>query len=144
MTVFSYHADQYADNLGGAWLFLGWMYNDIQNAEAHWGANQDHAAIDDIITALYRAHGVLTYFIDRYSSAPPYYRLIKLFQLSWEYTMNEPPEFDLTWKAICEACVKNDFEGKEWTIAIIDHMRKLMWDKPFSVQWAASPTGAKT
>ncbi|GAI67826.1 unnamed protein product [marine sediment metagenome] len=45
----------------------------------------------------------------------------------------------LTWKAICEAWVKNDFEGKEWTIACIDRMRALMWDKPFFIQWAAKP-----
>ncbi|GAI67812.1 unnamed protein product [marine sediment metagenome] len=38
-----------------------------------------------------------------------------------------------------EAWVKNDFEGKEWTIACIDRMRALMWDKPFFIQWAAKP-----
>ena len=48
--------------------------------------------------------------------------------------------FELTWQAICEAWVKNDFEGMEWTIAVIDRMRSLMWDKPFKIQWAASPT----
>lgn len=46
---------------------------------------------------------------------------------------------ELTWQAICEAWVANDFEAKEWTIACIDHMRKLMWDKPFSIKWASKP-----
>lgn len=51
----------------------------------------------------------------------------------------EADEYVLTWKKICEAWVKNDFEGKEWTIACIDRMRQLMWDKPFSIMWAAKP-----
>ena len=50
-----------------------------------------------------------------------------------------PPEYELTWRKICEALVANDFESKEWTIAIIDHMRKLMWDKPFKIMWASKP-----
>lgn len=50
----------------------------------------------------------------------------------------------ITWKTICEAWVKNDFEGKEWTIACIDRMRQLMWDKPFKIQWAANPTAEST
>jgi len=50
----------------------------------------------------------------------------------------EPPE--LTWKAICEAWIKNDFEGRAATIAIIDRMRQILWNEPFSVQWAAKPT----
>ena len=53
-------------------------------------------------------------------------------------------ESDVTWKAICEAWVKDDFEGKKWTIGIIDHMRKLMWDEPFSIQWAAKPKAEST
>lgn len=51
----------------------------------------------------------------------------------------EAEPYELTWKAICEAWAKDDFEGKEWTIACIDHMRKLMWDKPFRIVWASKP-----
>lgn len=50
-----------------------------------------------------------------------------------------PPEYELTWQKICEAWVANDFEGMEWTIACIDRMRQLMWDKPFSIKWASKP-----
>ena len=51
---------------------------------------------------------------------------------------------DITWKAICEAWAYNDFEGRAWTIAIIDRMRQLLWDEPFDVTWAANPLGPKT
>ena len=49
----------------------------------------------------------------------------------------EPPA--LTWKAIAEAWIANDFEGRAVTIAIIDRMRQLIWDEPFYIQWAARP-----
>ncbi|MBA7695458.1 hypothetical protein ES703_104086 [subsurface metagenome] len=45
----------------------------------------------------------------------------------------------LTWKKICEAWAVNDFEGRAVTIAFIDRMRELIWDEPFSAQWAAKP-----
>ncbi|GAI07824.1 unnamed protein product, partial [marine sediment metagenome] len=46
---------------------------------------------------------------------------------------------EVTWKSICEAWVKDDFEGRFWTIGIIDRMRQIMWDEPFDLTWAARP-----
>lgn len=45
----------------------------------------------------------------------------------------------LTWRTICETLAKDDFEGRYWFIAIIDHMRTLIWDKPFNIVWATKP-----
>jgi len=45
----------------------------------------------------------------------------------------------VTWKSICEAWVRDDFEGRFWTIGIIDRMRQIMWDEPFDLTWAARP-----
>jgi len=45
----------------------------------------------------------------------------------------------VTWKSICEAWVKDDFEGRFWTIGIIDRMRQIMWNEPFDITWAARP-----
>lgn len=44
---------------------------------------------------------------------------------------------DITWQAICEAWVSNDFEGRMPTIAIIDRMRQILWNEPYKVTWAA-------
>ncbi len=51
--------------------------------------------------------------------------------------MPEPEE--LTWKTICEAWAKDDFEGRFHTIAFIDRMRQIIWDEPFNILWAAKP-----
>lgn len=45
----------------------------------------------------------------------------------------------VTWKAICEAWIKDDFAGRVPTIAVIDRMRQILWDEPFFVAWAARP-----
>ncbi|GAI30167.1 unnamed protein product [marine sediment metagenome] len=45
----------------------------------------------------------------------------------------------VSWKAIVEAWVKNDFEGRVWTIGVIDRMRQILWDEPFDLTWAARP-----
>ena len=69
------------------------------------------------------------------------------FNYAYHYYVNHGlfhQESELTWQAICRAWVTNDFEGKEWTIAIIDHMRKLMWDKPFQIRWATKPEAEST
>lgn len=46
---------------------------------------------------------------------------------------------EVTWQAICEAWVKDDFEARFWTIGVIDRMRQIMWDEPFDLTWAARP-----
>ena len=48
-------------------------------------------------------------------------------------------ESEITWKAICEAWIKNDFEGRAVTIACIDRMRQILWDEPFNAIWASRP-----
>ena len=49
----------------------------------------------------------------------------------------------ITWQSICEAWLANDFEGRGATIAIIDRMRQILWDEPFSIVWAARPERQK-
>ncbi|GAH82108.1 unnamed protein product, partial [marine sediment metagenome] len=44
---------------------------------------------------------------------------------------------EITWKTICGAWVKDDFEGRFWTISIIDRMRQIMWNEPFDITCAA-------
>jgi len=45
----------------------------------------------------------------------------------------------VTWQAICEAWVANDFAGRVATIAVIDRMRQILWNEPYYVKWAARP-----
>ncbi|MBA7680009.1 hypothetical protein ES703_88316 [subsurface metagenome] len=51
--------------------------------------------------------------------------------------------YSVTWKSICEAWLKDDFEGRAATIAIIDRMRQILWDEPFNIIWAARPEDKK-
>lgn len=60
-----------------------------------------------------------------------------LYWAAREPTNGDP--YVLTWKKICEAWAVNDFEGRAVTIGFIDRMREMLWDEPFSAQWAARP-----
>jgi len=85
-------------------------------------------AIECIVTAM-RYMGD---YLEVYSNQSHFYESI--------YWANKDTEAtDVTWKAICEAWIKNDFEGRAPTIAVIDRMRQILWDEPFSIQWAARP-----
>lgn len=135
--LYKIYVDYALTDWATAWFELDDAQMDLNSAWALWLGGSDHAAlqrtmwtVQHIIDSVY---GMLSH--DGASSYDP--ALITAMQLAWEYTIEEPPI--VTWKAICEAWVKNDFEGKEWTIACIDHMRKLMWDKPFFIQWASKP-----
>ena len=59
---------------------------------------------------------------------------------AWQYTREDFPE--VTYKSIVEAWIKDDFEGRDITIAVIDRMRQILWDEPFNVTWAARPEDA--
>jgi len=63
---------------------------------------------------------------------------------SGEYPLNAVPYYlwhytSVSWQAICEAWTADDFEGRFWTIAVIDRMRQIIWDEPFFISWAARP-----
>ncbi len=104
----------------------------IDDAQTHYDLNQDHAAIEDLILASRDINMAASSFGGW--GDYPYEGAI------WWYLKNCITEYELTWQAICEAWVKNDFEGRDWTIAIIDRMRQILWDEPFNVQWAAKAT----
>ena len=91
-------------------------------------------AFDGLIDAVY-------HLISHQEGSPFNYNCYMALKEADEYT--DGGNGGITWQAICEAWVANDFEGKEWTIACIDQMRKLMWDEPFSIQWASNPTSQR-
>ena len=55
------------------------------------------------------------------------------------YVLEELAKREVTWKSIVEAWVKDDFEGRVWTIGVIDRMRQILWNEPFDLKWAARP-----
>ena len=104
-------------------------YNLSMNGGIGWVAWANRAVLVDLIKAV-------QYFVYGYSSS---------FNYSYWYDVHlglSEAGGEITWKAICEAWAVNNFEGKEWTISFIDHMRKLMWDEPYNITWASDPSGA--
>jgi len=105
----------------------------------HWFANQDHEAIYDLYRANKYNHIALCKIVSGWSSSVPPPFLPTILRLCWEYDYETMPPADVTWRAICEAWIKDDFAGRMPTIAVIDRMRQILWDEPFRVLWAARP-----
>ncbi len=112
-------------------------------ANSHWSAGDDHLAIEDIIGALDDVQNCV-------------YALIGESFYGWNgntyaiptiLNRNMANDFitaaDVDWKMIAEAWSANDFEGRFWTIALIDRMRQLLWNEPFDIKWAAKPEARK-
>lgn len=109
------------------------IYGMLVDCANYLKANNPIAAGFELYDAAYYLRGLHTY-VATYNTGldPPYMIPYVLKELAER-------EVDITWKSICEAWVKDDFEGRFWTIGIIDRMRQIMWDEPFDLTWAARP-----
>ncbi|MBA7474037.1 hypothetical protein ES707_09384 [subsurface metagenome] len=102
------------------------------DASVHWLMGKDNLAIEDLCSACEaNARGIknIAGLVEPFSPLSP---------LEW-YLTHGCVEAAVTWKGICEAWLKDDFEGRAPTIAIIDRMRQILWDEPFNITWAARP-----
>jgi len=106
------------------------------SAYEHWEHSETLPAIEDLTWGVIYLHYAVASLIYRTDGNDRYADIL--------YYLENYAGGELTWKTICEAWVKDDFEGRRWTIACIDHMRKLMWDEPFTIQWAAKPEAEST
>lgn len=110
---------------------------DLNAAWSLWGIPDDHKALQRTMWAVQHIIDAGSQIIS-HNPQPSYYPSLLLAQkAAWEYTEEEMPA--ITYKAICEAWGKNDFEGRAVTIAFIDRMRQILWSEPYSALWAAKP-----
>lgn len=117
------------------------LQNDLDDKVISPYDQQRYAGIGGVAvanrTVLYDLIEAMQYFVYGYSSS---------FNYSYWGSIHiglYHKEATVTWQAICEAWVKDDFEGRFWTIGIIDRMRQIMWDEPFDLTWAARPEERK-
>lgn len=113
---------------------LDWRAISQYNLSQHGGIGYVATANREVLANLIEA---MQWFVYGYASSFSYFVWFSVHNGLYEQ------EAAITWETICEAWVKNDFEGKEWTIACIDRMRTLMWDEPFYVQWSADPDATR-
>jgi len=138
-------ANLYKEYVDKLWTNYAYAYGDFNNAWidinaawAFWNDPNDHSAIQRTLFALQHTLDGVECIIGRsYSPANVNY-LDKALVAAWQYTEEKFPE--TTWESICEAWIKNNFEGRKWTIAFIDQMRKIIWDEPYDIRFAEEPT----
>lgn len=115
--------------------YTGYANNDFFDAYMHMAFSQTDDAVDDLIDGCRYLVVVFNYLISKNTYYDPPCMIPHFLT---HYVGGE-----ITWRAICEAWAKDDFEGRAWTIALIDRMRQLLWDEPFDVVWAARPSEPK-
>lgn len=114
------------------------LYSNYASAVGYWSDNDDHMAVYHLIQCTLQTYQLFKRFPQFLYDKPDQSNLVE--SIYWaNKDVEAPKEYELTWRKICEALVKDDFEGRYWTIAVIDHMRKLIWDKPFKIVWASKP-----
>ena len=134
--LFKYFADLLHTDYGMAGVYTNEALLDANIAWTYWYIPDDHSAIQYSLASIDWIIEALDLLSGNKWGAPKDY-LFMTHALSWEYTIEEPPT--VTWQAIAEAWLVNDFECRSVTIAFIDRMRQLLWTEPYSAVFAARP-----
>lgn len=108
---------------------------DITVAWAQWNQSNHMSTLQFILRALdHIASGNKNILGNTGGS---YFHVVDVMELNWEYETENIPV--VTWESIVEAWLKDDFEGRVWTIGALDRMRQILWDEPYDLKWAARP-----
>lgn len=122
-----------------AWNNAGKAMVHWGQASAHWSASEDHLAIWDILRALEDLGSSLQYLSDNRASLidPPYPMIYYLKN----FTSDPGEGGDLTWEDIVNAWIVAPLEGQQWSVGMVDYMRKTIWNKPFNFPLKPAPIG---
>lgn len=105
--------------------FDGWVMTNF------WLQTNVAACLGDLRSAVEATNKGIRWFLSRHIIYDYYYTI--------PYWMAHFGGGEVTWKTIAEAWSADDFEGRFWTIALIDRMRQLLWNEPFNIVWASRP-----
>lgn len=137
-------ANQYKEYVDALWFNYAYAGGDFNDAETdislawvQWGQPDDHEAIQKTLWAVQHILDGVRCIIGQGDPPANINYLDKALFTAWQYTIEDLPV--VTWKSIVEAWMKDDYAGREWTIAVIDRMRQILWNDPFNIMFAARP-----
>lgn len=104
----------------------------IQDAYTHWNLNQDHAAIEDMLSACSQLWYAIDYLIYKYT---PFYWDMPIPHFL-QYHTTEKAEVDMD--GILNAMLAAEFEELQKFIGIVDAYRMSLWNKPFNAEFYAA------
>lgn len=112
-------------------IYSGKALTHINAAESHWNLNQDHLAIQDIISALRDVNLAAAYA--GYGYAPFDY-----VGPWWWYFTNCIGETELTMADILDTMLAAEPYEINYFVGIVDAYRQSIWNKPFNVEFFAA------
>jgi len=105
-------------------------------AYTHWVAGETQDCLYDILMCLFYIDAALAYTAYKTTGHG--------FKADMIYFLDTFAGGEVTWQSIVEAWMVNDYEGRTWTIGVIDKMRQILWDEPFNLTFAARPEQEST
>ena len=111
-------------------LYSNRCLNHMSDAWSHWNSNQDHLAIEDILSGLSDTNAAAGYAGYGYSPFD--------YEGPWHwYFINCLTEYDLTLNDILAAMLTATPDQIEQFIGTVDAFRTSMWNRPFDTEYFA-------
>jgi len=137
-TMFGWAADKVREDYDNAtWdndtadVYVGLALNDWYAYEMRTCAFHTLDAVSAVIAALRQALG-------DYSSTTYTYHLYNCLKRSWEYTIKDPPEAEVTMDAILSVMVTATDSQLMNFIGLVDAYRQSLWNKDFNAEYFAA------
>lgn len=113
----------------------------IDDAQSHWNSNQDHLAIEDLITAVYNNNQAGEYIIWGYFWG--YGGSTNMIPTALDRNMacpfiTEAPGGEVNMDSILSAMIAADFDELLKFIGIVDAYRVSLWNEPFNAEFYAA------
>ncbi len=117
------------------------LSNDILSAWAIFTAipaGDIKNCINYIIEGLADCLSALVWYLDKDNSYDPKWLIPYYLE---NHTVGGISEYELTAEKIIGAWLTTTLDNQQWTIGLIDYMRKEIWDKPFDFPLIAGQIG---
>ena len=107
-----------------------WSY-----AYDHWTLSEDHLCLQDLLSSVSYVRQAINFLTTYYSSSWPYYQILNLLRLDFEYTYQNTTDLPLAMPQIINAMLTATFDQLTSFIGIEDAYRVALWNAPFNANF---------
>lgn len=108
----------------------------VKLALTGWNVEEPGATLQTLGVLMYQLTDAVTdalmYHLDYKGAFEPPYIIPYYLKHHTIVDTGETEEYNLTWEKIINVWMMSGLEGHQWTVGMIDYMRKVIWDKPFN------------
>ncbi len=113
----------------------------LNRADSHWGAGDDHLAIEDLMKAVFENNQAIESVLAQGFFGWPgdSHALLNALNRSKACPfIDEAPESEVTMALILSAMITADFTELQTFIGLVDAYRVSLWNEPFNAEYYAA------